>query len=177
MMSVETGAKRVALGLGVSLFLAGCTPKPAAKAEEGPHVVASSPIEAGRYLALVGGCNDCHTPGYNQSGGTMPEAERMTGNPVGYLGPWGVSYAANLRLLAQNITEDGWVKLIKDGKSLPPMPTANMSRMSDQDLRALYQYIRSLGAKGEPEPDNLPPGVAPKTPYEDMRPVDPARAG
>jgi hypothetical protein len=29
-----------------------------------PIVLATSDIEAGRYLVLVGGCNDCHTPQY-----------------------------------------------------------------------------------------------------------------
>jgi mono/diheme cytochrome c family protein len=173
------GAGRFALGLGLAVGLTGCTPKPVATAalETAPHVAAASTLEAGKYLTLVGGCNDCHTPGYNQNGGTTPEADRMTGNPVGYRGPWGVSYAANLRLLTQDLTEDGWVKLLKDGKSLPPMPTANMSKMSEADLRALYQYIRSLGPKGEPAPDKLPPGQEPTTPYENMMPVAPAKAG
>lgn len=26
-------------------------------------------LERGRYLVVVGGCNDCHTPGYGESGG------------------------------------------------------------------------------------------------------------
>jgi cytochrome c553 len=171
-------AAAVACGLAA---LTGCSEKPAAKAEatvaEGPHVVAANPVEAGRYLALVGGCNDCHTPGYNQSGGTTPEADRLTGNPVGYRGPWGVSYASNLRLLTHSLTEDGWVKLLKDGRSLPPMPTANVSKMSEADLRALYQYVKSLGPKGDPEAENLPPGVEPKGPYENMTPVTPAKTG
>jgi cytochrome c553 len=174
-----TGGWAAAVACGLAALAAGCSETPAAKAEaaQGPHVVAASRIEAGRYLALVGGCNDCHTPGYPQSGGAVPEPERLTGNPVGYRGPWGVSYATNLRLLTQSITENGWVKLIKDGKSLPPMPTANMSKMSEADLRALYQYIRSLGPKGEPEPENLPPGVEPKSPYENMMPVGPGKTG
>jgi len=166
----------VACGLAT---LAGCSQKPpaTAPAAEVPHVVAADQIAAGRYLAIIGGCNDCHTSGYPQSGGKVAEADWMTGNPVGYRGPWGVSYASNLRLLTHSLTEDGWVKLLKDGKSLPPMPTPNVSQMSEADLRALYQYIRSLGPKGEPEPANLPPGVEPTSPYENMTPVAPAKAG
>ncbi|WP_309644435.1 c-type cytochrome [Phenylobacterium sp.] len=138
--------------------------------------MAATQVEAGRYLALVGGCNDCHTPGYNQSGGTTPEADRMTGNPVGYHGPWGTAYAGNLRLLAQSMTEDGWVARMRDTKMLPPMPVQNTSKMNEADLRALYQYIRSLGPKGEPEPENLPPGVVPTAPYESMLPTIPKPA-
>lgn len=153
-----------------------CTPK--VEAPSAPQVVAADPIAAGRYLVLVGGCNDCHTPGYKQNGGTTPEADQMTGVPVGHLGPWGTSYASNLRLVAQNMTEDGWVTRMRDKTLLPPMPVQNTSRMSEADLRALYQYIRSLGPKGQPEPENLPPGVTPTTPYENMVPVaPPAPAG
>jgi len=147
-------------------------PEPAA-APAGPRVVAANDIEAGRYLVLVGGCNDCHTDGFPQSGGTIPEAQRLTGRSVGYQGPWGVSYASNLRLLAANTTEDGWVEIMKTKKLLPPMPSHNLAKMSDPDLRAIYRYVQSLGAAGQPEPENLPPGVAPKTPVENMVPVPP----
>ena len=182
MIRSHFGAGRLALGLGLAAALAGCTAKPvaradAAEADASPHVVAASTLEAGKYLTLVGGCNDCHTAGYIESGGTTPEADRLTGRAVGARGPWGNSYPANLRLLTQSITEDGWVKLIRDGRSLPPMPSANMSKMSEADLRALYQYIKSLGPKGAPEPENLPPGQEPTTPYENMMPVAPAKAG
>lgn len=36
-------------------------------------MVASSQIEAGRYLAIVGGCNDYHTEGFLMSEGKVPE--------------------------------------------------------------------------------------------------------
>jgi hypothetical protein len=45
--------------------------------------------------------------------------------------------------------------------------------MTEQDARALYRYIHSLGSAGEAEPDNLPPGAAPKTPVENMVPIPP----
>ena len=53
------------------------------------------------------------------------------------------------------------------------MPSHNLAKMSDPDLRAIYRYVQSLGAAGQPEPENLPPGVAPKTPVENMVPVPP----
>lgn len=31
-------------------------------------------IERGRYVVTIGSCNDCHTPGYAQSGGQAPES-------------------------------------------------------------------------------------------------------
>ena len=164
----------VGAGMAMAALAACSKPEAPAKAPEGPpHVTAASQIEAGRYLVMVGSCNDCHTPGYPQSGGKTPEAERLMGNPVGYHGPWGTSYASNLRTLVQNTTEDGWVELLKTKRLLPPMPVQNISRMTDSDLRAMYAYIKSLGEGGQPEPDNLPPGQMPKGPYEDMSVVVP----
>lgn len=57
------------------------------------------------------------------------------------------------------------------------MPTHSLSKMSEQDMRNLYRYVHSLGGAGEPEPENLPPGVLPTTAYEDMIPGPPAGAG
>lgn len=158
-----------------AVVLSGCAkPEDTASATSGaPHVVAASDIEAGRYLVLVGGCNDCHTDGYPQGGGKTPEAQRLTGRSVGYQGPWGVSYASNLRLLAANTTEDGWVEILRSKPLLPPMPAHNIQKMAEQDMRAIYRYIHSLGEAGQPEPENLPPGVAPKTPVENMIPIPP----
>jgi len=163
-------------GLTVILALAGCSP-PAGSATPAvdtvPHVAADSPIEAGRYLVLVGGCNDCHTVGYARGGGKTPEPQQLTGNPVGYRGPWGTSYAGNLRSLAAKISEDAWVQLLKTKRLSPPMPSHNISRMEDADLRAIYAYIHYLGGEWTERPTHLPPGEAPKTPYEDMSVITP----
>src|SRR5574337_1835142 len=64
------------------------------------------PIARGRYLTEVAGCNDCHTPGYAQRGGQVPEAQRLMGSDVGFSGPWGVSYPANLRLSVEGMVDD-----------------------------------------------------------------------
>lgn len=46
-------------------------------------------VARGRYLVAVGGCNDCHTPGFAEQGERIPEKSRLTGMAVGYSGPWG----------------------------------------------------------------------------------------
>src|SRR5262245_28835503 len=121
-------------------------------------------VERGRYLATVGGCNDCHTPRYPETGGQVPVTEWLTGNPVGFQGPWGTTYPANLRLLTQTMTEAQWVERARTAMR-PPMPWFNLRDMTDQDLRAMYQFIRGLGAKGEPAPAYVPPGEVVSTPY------------
>jgi mono/diheme cytochrome c family protein len=173
------GAKWRGLAAGAVLVLglAACSPAvkpPPAAVDTIPHVAADSPIEAGRYLVLVGGCNDCHTPGFARSGGATPEPQQLAGNPVGYRGPWGTSYAGNLRMLAAKITEDAWVELLTTKRFLPPMPSHNISKMDEADLRAIYAYVHYLGGEWTPAPVNLPPGETPKGPYEDMSVVTPA---
>jgi len=80
-------------------------------------------VERGRYLATLGGCNDCHTPKMPGPGGAPePDAKRLlSGHPenaphpawtpkdakrnvlitandrgTAFAGPWGVSFASNL---------------------------------------------------------------------------------
>jgi mono/diheme cytochrome c family protein len=120
-------------------------------------------VERGRYLVRIGGCNDCHTPGYAETAGNVPESAWLMGAPVGFQGAWGTSYAANLRLTVNGLTEDQWVTFARVPRR-PPMPWFNLRDMSDQDLRAMYSYIRELGPKGERAPAAAAPGVAVKTP-------------
>lgn len=126
-------------------------------------------LERGRYVAATSGCNDCHTVGYPESGGKIPEMEWLTGSPVGFNGPWGTTYPANLRLLAQQLSEQQWM-LRARSEMRPPMPWFSLRDMKDEDLRALYQYIRSLGAKGDMAPAYVPPGQKIATPYFEFVP-------
>jgi hypothetical protein len=104
----------LAMWLGAAALLAGCQPavEPAVTPDttDGPRVVAASDIEAGRYLVLVGGCNDCHTPQYAMTNGAQPpEAEWLRGSTEGHTGPWGTTYGKNLRMTVGRMGEDQWV--------------------------------------------------------------------
>lgn len=125
----------------------------------------SKQIERGRYLLVVGNCNDCHTDGFAPSNGKVPEKNWLLGSPLGLRGPWGTTYATNLRLSLSKMTEDQWVKYAKALKTRPPMPWFNLNQWSDRDLRAFYRYVRQLGAPGKPAPVGLPPEQTPKPPY------------
>ena len=122
-------------------------------------------LERGKYLVRIGGCNDCHTPGYLLSEGKAPEELWLTGDAFGWRGPWGTTYAPNLRMLMQGLTEDQWVALAKSLKARPPMPWFNLNIMTDEDLRAIYQYTRHLGPGGKPAPAYVPPDKEPNPPY------------
>src|SRR5215212_12212744 len=58
-------------------------------------------VERGRYLVKVAGCNDCHTAGYAMAGGKVPESQWLMGDHLGWRGPWGTTYAVNLRRYMQ----------------------------------------------------------------------------
>jgi mono/diheme cytochrome c family protein len=121
-------------------------------------------VERGRYLVHISGCNDCHTHGYPQTDGKTAEADWLTGSDVGFQGPWGTTYPANLRLKLQEYSEEAWIKRARAAMR-PPMPWFNLAAMSDADLRAVYRYVRSLGPKGKPAPDYAAPGQPVRTPY------------
>ena len=123
-------------------------------------------IERGHYLVVVGSCNDCHTSEFAARNGNVPEKEWLLGSgPLGFRGPWGTTYAPNLRLTVSRLTESEWVRFAKELKSRPPMPWFNLTQWADSDLRALYQYIRQLGPIGQPAKPYLPPDKEPSLPY------------
>jgi mono/diheme cytochrome c family protein len=138
--------------------LAACVAAPALAQKEDPA------IARGRYISQIGGCNDCHTPGYGPSGGKVPEAQRLTGDALGWHGPWGTTYPTNLRLYFQGLSEAQWLEKAKTMSARPPMPWFNVRAMTDSDLRALYRYVRHLGPTGKPAPAYLPPGQTPAGP-------------
>jgi mono/diheme cytochrome c family protein len=129
-------------------------------------------VGRGRYLSVIGGCNDCHTPGYLEKSGVVPESAWLAGSRVGFQGPWGTTYPSNLRLVAASMSAEEWVTHARAARR-PPMPWFNLRTMNDADLRAIYAYLRSLGAGGEPAPAYVPPGEKVATPYIDFTPKNP----
>jgi cytochrome c1 len=154
----------------------GAPPPSATSASGAPFVQAPNDSVAGQYLVIVGGCHDCHTVGWAESNGRTPPAEQLAGSNVGYRGPWGTSYAANLRNVAQRASEDRWVQILTTadgGHGRPPMPWMNTAAMNERDLRAMYRYVHSLGARGANAPRAVSPDSTPRTPYINSVPVQP----
>jgi mono/diheme cytochrome c family protein len=72
-----------------------------------------------------------------------------------FAGPWGISYARNLtpdEVTGIGIwTEEMFIKTLRTGRHwgvsrpiLPPMPWQNYARATDEDLKSIYAYLRSL---------------------------------
>ena len=84
-------------------------------------------------------------------------------------GPWGTSFAANLTPDATGIgswTEAQFFKAIREGKFkglegsrplLPPMPWQDFAKMTDQDLRSIFVYLKSLKPVENLVPSTIPP--------------------
>jgi len=48
-------------------------------------------LARGRYLVMTSGCNDCHTAGYKQKDGNVPEKDWLKGDILGWSEPPGFS--------------------------------------------------------------------------------------
>lgn len=103
----------------------------------------------------------------------LPEGPWMMASAptnTAHSGPWGVSFTTNLTP-DQNTglgiwTEDMFVKAIRTGRHmgasreiLPPMPWMNYREMTDEDLSAVYAYLRSIPAIHNRVPEPLPPAA------------------
>lgn len=140
---------------------------------EGETAKGDDLLDRGRYLVKIGGCNDCHTPGYTASGGDVPESRWLIGDSIGYSGPWGTTYPANLRSLVAGMSEDDWVRYASTLETRPPMPWFNLRAFTETDLRAMHRYIRSLPEDDTPVPGFVPPDQRPETPHIVMVPQAP----
>ena len=85
------------------------------------------------------------------------------------VGPWGVSFAGNLTPDETGIGSwsleqfkiaitKGKMKGLEDGRPLlPPMPWQNYAYMKDEDVAAIYGYLRSVPPVKNVVPANIPP--------------------
>lgn len=147
-------ARLVCAGLAAGLSLASS----AAPADE-------TPVERGKYLITIAGCNDCHTPGYIMTDGATPQSEWLTGDSLGWRGPWGTTYPPNLRLLINDLTEAEWIEYARTLRTRPPMPWFNLNQMKEEDLKAIYAFVNHLGPAGGEAPRYVPPDQEPEGPY------------
>lgn len=85
-----------------------------------------------------------------------------------WAGPWGISFASNLS--PDEVTgsgawlESSFISAMRTGKHLgsgrpilPPMPWQNVGQLTDDDLRAIFAYLRSLKPINNMVPLPVPP--------------------
>lgn len=147
-------------------------PKPLYPPGKAEKMAASRTSAArGRQLVMLGGCNDCHTP--KLPNGQLDMSRLLSGHPEGgpipdeiengattnllltaWRGPWGLT-------LSRNLTPDKetglgtWTladfkKTIRTGVDpkgeilYPPMPIPMYQNLPDEDLTAIYNYLRTI---------------------------------
>jgi mono/diheme cytochrome c family protein len=87
-----------------------------------------------------------------------------------WVGPWGISYAANLTpdeaTGIGNWTDEVFIKALRTGKHmgagrpiLPPMPWFNFAKATDEDLKAILAYLKSIPPISNKVPDPVPPNM------------------
>lgn len=156
----------VAIALAVAPWLVNAAHDQSGKAVAGERRVSQKELERGRYMMVVGSCNDCHTSQFAPRDGKVAEKEWLLGSgPLGFRGPWGTTYAPNLRVVVSRMSEAQWVKYAKEVKTRPPMPWFNLNQWKEADLKALYQYIKHMPAVVTPTKAYLPPDQEPQPPY------------
>ena len=161
------GTKRAVFSVAAVWMFAAAAPL--AASEDGGD------IARGKYVAMMMGCNDCHTPNYLMAEGNVPEKLWLTGSAFGWRGPWGTTYPPNLRKFMTTMTEEKWVTFAKTMKARPPMPWFNLNKMHEEDMRALYRYVRHLGSDNTEIPAFVPPDKEPQPPYATFPAPPPAR--
>jgi len=132
----------------------------------------NTPVERGRYLVRITGCHDCHSP--KVQGMTPNLDLALSGRPAStqlptetktevhaspdltaWTGPWGYSIAANLTPdaatgLGTRYTEASFITTMRTGKKpngtpvMPPMPSDVYQNMTDDDLKAIFAYLKTI---------------------------------
>jgi cytochrome c553 len=110
-------------------------------------------------------------------GSALPEPPKPVGpwiatsswDLTAWSGPWGVSYAMNLtpdeNTGIGSWSETTFVQALRTGKHmgvsrpiLPPMPWDSFRKLSDEDLKSIYAYLRTIPAVHNRVPDPIEPG-------------------
>jgi len=142
-------------------------------------------VERGRYLVRITGCHDCHSP--KVEGMTPDLSRALSGRPAttplpsatqgevhasldltAWTGPWGYSVASNLTPdpatgIGNRYTEATFIATMRTGKKpngtpvMPPMPSEVYQNMTDEDLRAIFAYLRTIKTIRNPVLAGLPP--------------------
>ncbi|SFN57734.1 cytochrome c [Dokdonella immobilis] len=114
-------------------------------------------VQRGEMLASAGYCATCHTAkGGARNAGGYPlktgfgtiHSTNITPDPATGIGTW--SEAAFARAMREGIARDG-------SELYPAFPFDHFTRLSDEDVAALYAYLMSQAAVSAPAKDNKLP--------------------
>ncbi len=158
-----------------------------------------SQVKWGEHLVTIGGCNDCHTPKKMTPMGPVddstlllsghpenlpaPDVDRkateskglvVTSDFTAWIGPWGITYSANLTPDDSGTgkwTESQFLYAIKNSISkglagsrplMPPMSMMPVKHMTDDELKAIFAYLRTVKPIKNNSVQPTPPALAKK---------------
>jgi mono/diheme cytochrome c family protein len=151
---------RISVRLAFATALVIALPALAAMADD-------SQITRGKYLVTLGGCNDCHTPGYFLGN---PDTSRfLGGSDVGFEIPGqGVFVGSNItpdkKTGIGSWTREQIVKAMQvgerpDGRILAPiMPWHAFATLTADDAMAIAAFLQSLNPVSNQTPGPFKPG-------------------
>src|SRR5262249_39797839 len=127
-------------------FLIRNAPEPILNPVSSPNL--STPVSRGAYLVKMGSCADCHTP--QDHGAPVPGME-FAGGFVLEL-PTGAVASANITPDPSGISyydENLFIHAIREGQVgarplNPAMPWWYFAKMTDDDLKAVFAYLRTV---------------------------------
>lgn len=173
-------------------ILMGCQQEESESGVSIPALTEEQEILKGKKLVATIGCGDCHSPKvFTEFGPAEDQSRLLSGHPqnepmppvdkavlqnwvlFGFqntmaVGPWGVSYAANLTSDQSGIGNwsfeqfktamtKGKYKGIEQSRNLlPPMPWPNYAQLEEDELRAIFKYLKST-----PPVNNIVPAARP----------------
>lgn len=158
-----------------------------------------SQVKWGEHLVTIGGCNDCHTPKKMTPMGPVddstlllsghpeslpaPDVDRkateskglvVTSDFTAWIGPWGITYSANLTPDDSGTgkwTESQFLYALKNSISkglagsrplMPPMSMMPVKHMTDDELKAIFAYLRTVKPIKNNSVQPTPPALAKK---------------
>jgi hypothetical protein len=100
-----------------------------------------------------------------------PWGATMAATMTAFAGPWGISFAANLtpddETGTGRWTEKDFLDTVRSGRHLgrgrailPPMPIQNVQQLTEEDLKAVFAFLKSIPAVKNRVPQPLPPEYA-----------------
>jgi hypothetical protein len=172
---------------------------PVAVAEKPNYGGFDSQVKWGEHLVTIAGCNDCHTPKKMTPMGPVddstlllsghpeaapaPDVDRksvegkglvVTQDFTAWVGPWGISYSANLTPDPTGIgswKEEQFLYAIRNSMSkglaggrplMPPMSMMPIKHMTDDELKAVFAYLKTLKPVKNNSVQPTPPALARK---------------
>ena len=128
----------------------------------------STPEKRGAYIAQMAVCTDCHTP--RDDKGNVRTDMPFAGGTAMPFGNRKVVYSANITPAVNGITyytEDLFIETIRTGKVRSRtldamMPWQVYRNMTDQDLKDLFAYLKTLKPVDHYVDNSLPPTFCPK---------------